>query len=831
MQHDPLDDEPLHRSMLAVNIEGSGRPERNHYTRVRLRDALYRIVRGGLRHIAISPASAPPGQISNLPRRNANFTGRDRLLDTLRRALASGRDRGGGQPPRGAGGGTGRRSGVLALHGMAGVGKSQLAREYAYRCRGEYDLVWWIRAESRPAILAGLAGLAQRLGVPSQGDHERLVDQLVAELGKRERWLAVFDNVSEPHDLDCFLRWRGHGHVLITSRDAIADPVATRVRVDVPSVAEATRFLLDRTGCDDAAAAARLAEVLGRRPLALEQAAAFLSHTGLSPDRYLHIYQQRRSELLRQGGDNAHLTPLEAVIQVTFNKVADQAPAAAQLATLCAFLAPSTIPHDLVTTRPDLLPSPLGEAVRDQRRYVQTVAALCSYSLAEQDHQGLHVHQLLQQAIRDNLPEPERKSWAERALKLLEVAWPTDPPDRVTWPRYWQLLSHTLVATAMASRLQFAPETSTRVLRRAGIPPVQRAEWRPADRFDSPRLAESFPDGQLLVDLHGGSATWHEPSDALEALHQLLRALGVEEQELPATVMLAAARYRRLLRGRRVLVVLDHADNAAQVRPLLPGNATCGVLVRGPLGLVALDNGSHLAADALELAEAVALLGQTVGRQRTAAEPDAAAVVAQTGDCLPLALRILGSYLTARPHLRLGELAERLVGEQRRQAALELGDLGARASFALAYQELSPAAAWLFRRLSLLPVPRFGGREAAAVAGDPSAAPLAGGLDAAVVARALDELVDAGLLERLDGERYRLDGLLRLLGCERFAEEPAEQRRAALRDLRAWLRSRPETSPAGAPTMTVAPSPVRASQSERAPARAVVRVAGIRRWE
>src|SRR6266536_3023871 len=631
-----------------------------------------------------SSPSAMSGCILNLPQRNTEFSGGDRLLATLQLALTRGRYRRTDQP--------GRQRAVLALHGVTGVGKSQLAREYAHRHHSEYDLVWWIRAESSSTILAAFAEFAHRLGVPGQGDRRKLVN---------------------------------------------------RLRVDVPSVAEATRFLLDRICGADRDAAARLARVLDRRPLALEQASACIRQTGMALDEYVRLYREQCGELLQEGKDTADGAPLQAVFQVAFNRVAEQAPTAAQLAKLCAFLAPSTIPHDRITARLDLLPPPLGEGIRHQPSYIATVNALRSFSLAEQE------------------------AWAERALRLVELAWPTDAPDPVTSPRYWHLLSHALVATSAADRLGIAPDTTARLRGRTRVSPAQRAEWRPAYQFGSQRLIESFPDGQLCVDLHGGSAAWRGPLEPLEALHQLLRALAVGDEELPTTVIRAAALYRRLTAGRRVLVVLDNADNAAQVRPLLPGNATCGVLLRGPLGLIALDNSSHLAA---------------------------AAAIVRMSDCRPLALRMHGSYLAARPRLRLGELAPQLRNEHRRQAALRLGDTGVRVAFTLAAEDVGPLAARVLCRLSLLPTPRFARQEAAAVAFDVFAVASAGAVEGGVIALVLDELARAGLLERLTGDRYRLDGLVRLLACERLAEEPVEQRCAALRNLHVWRRTRREMS-------------------------------------
>jgi len=454
---------------------------------------------------AAAPVPSPAAmreRISNLVPQNPNFTGRDELLDELHRSFT-------GEPP---GQGGRRQRWVQAVHGLAGVGKSQLAREYAHRHAGEYDVVWWLRADRPSTVLAGLAELAQRLHLPNQGDRDQLVDQLVTELGKRDRWLLVFDNAAEPHDLTRFLPARGHGHVLVTTRNPAFGQIAGRVRVDVLSADQAQRFLLERTGSTDAASARRLAEELGGLPLALEQAAAFVEQNGLALGEYLELYQQRR-ELLGSGTGSEHGASVQATFQVAFEQVARRAPAAAQLARLCAFYAAATIPHDLLCARPDLLPPLLGDAARDPSAYVETVGALHRYSLAERDQQGLRMHQLLQQAIRNSLPGAEQKAWAERAVELLGAAWPGDPQDPATWPVCRRLLYHTLVATKLADQLQVAPEATARLLRGAGIYHLEQAE---------PELARAaLTDALAIIErTHGAD----DPEVALAVTH-LGRAL------------------------------------------------------------------------------------------------------------------------------------------------------------------------------------------------------------------------------------------------------------------------------------------------------------------
>jgi tetratricopeptide (TPR) repeat protein/transcriptional regulator with XRE-family HTH domain len=295
------------------------------------------------------------------------------------------------------------------------------------------------------------------------------------------------------------------------------------------------------------------------------------------------------------------------------------------------------------------------------------------------------------------------------------------------------------------------------------------------------RVRARFPDGQLFIDLRGAEPS---PADPGEVLGRLLRALGVDAAAIPEGSDERAGLYRSLLAGRRVLVVLDNAASEAQVVPLLPGSPTCAVLVTSRAALAGLGGVRLLELDVLGSAEAVALLGRIVGPQRVAAEPTAAGALARLCGYLPLALRVAGARLAARPHWRLAQLVERLADERQRLDQLTHRHLGVRASLTLSYQALEPAARLLFGRLGLLEAPDVAAWAAAALLGSPleQAAELA------------DRLVDARLLEVAGRDatgqvRYRLHDLVRLYARERAeAEDPPTERTAALaRALGAWL--------------------------------------------
>jgi hypothetical protein len=248
----------------------------------------------------------------------------------------------------------------------------------------------------------------------------------------------------------------------------------------------------------------------------------------------------------------------------------------------------------------------------------------------------------------------------------------------------------------------------------------------------------------------------------------------VPADEIPAEVAEAAAMFRSAVAGRRLLVVLDNAADAAQVAPLLPGVAGCGVLVTSRRVLASLDGAVHLHLDVLAPEEATALLGRIAGPARIAAEPEAAAEIARLCGYLPLALRIAAARLAARPAWPLGTFADRLGDEQGRLAELEVAERGVRASLAVSYQELrrdDPEAAGAFGLLGVLDGPDFGVPVVARLLD--WSEPAARGL--------LERLVDTQLLETPSPGRYRMHDLVRLYARELAARRhPEPDRTAAL---------------------------------------------------
>lgn len=290
-------------------------------------------------------------------------------------------------------------------------------------------------------------------------------------------------------------------------------------------------------------------------------------------------------------------------------------------------------------------------------------------------------------------------------------------------------------------------------------------------------LAELFPDGQLYVDLQGATAGL-SPLAPDEVLGRFLRALGMPMSNVPLSREEMTAALRSRLAGKRLLMLLDNVADAEQVRPLIPSGRGCAVLVTSRRVLATLEGVTHIRLDVLPRDEAVVLLGRLAGVERVAAEPEAAIDIAEWCGRLPLALRIAGARLAARPGWSLRAFAARLSDAQTRLDQLVSGDLAVRASLRVSYASLRDSddphdqtAVRAFRLVGVLDGPEVGIPVVAALMNEP----------AHIAEMAMERLADARLIEAAGVGRYRFHDLVRLFARElAVEEEPADHAVAAL---------------------------------------------------
>jgi DNA-binding SARP family transcriptional activator len=295
------------------------------------------------------------------------------------------------------------------------------------------------------------------------------------------------------------------------------------------------------------------------------------------------------------------------------------------------------------------------------------------------------------------------------------------------------------------------------------------------------RARRRFPDGQLYVDLLGATAAPLLPGDVLA---RFLRDLGVDGKDIPVDEDERAARYRTTLARRRMLIVLDNARDAAQVRPLLPGSASSAVLVTTRSRMPDLASTRLVDLNVLDDDEALKLFVKVVGEERAAAEPEATAELLDACAGLPLAIRICAARLVTRSGWTIRAMAGRLRDEHRRLDEMRAGDLAVRASFEVSFTSLPPSTdkqgidpARAFRLLGLWQGPSISSAAAAALFSVPEYS----------AEDALEVLVDTHLLESVCPYRYRFHDLLRVYAAGRAADDlPGAERAAAVARLLTW---------------------------------------------
>jgi hypothetical protein len=329
-----------------------------------------------------------PPRVWNAPPRNPHFTGRDAELGRLGRGLAGG-----------------STVTVHSVRGMGGVGKTQLAAEYALAHAGDYEVVWWVAAEEAASIPDQFAGLAAALGLEAAGDPGAVRGRVHEALRLAAGWLLVFDNADDPGDIAGWLpgapqRTGVPGHVIVSTRRGGFGSLGAVLDLDVIALADAVALLRTRVPGLDQATGEAIAAELGRLPLALEQAAAYMDRAQEPGEEYLELLRTRARELYALGRVSSRADTVATLWNVSLDRAAAESPAAVQLLEVCAYLAPEPVPLDLFTAHPQLLPAPLSAAAGDRLAFTEAIGVLADYSLARRSPAGIQVHRLVQAATR-----------------------------------------------------------------------------------------------------------------------------------------------------------------------------------------------------------------------------------------------------------------------------------------------------------------------------------------------------------------------------------------------------------------------------------------------
>lgn len=389
----------------------------------------------------------------SVPQRNPSFTGRAKVLDDLREQLV--------------GGPTAVLPTPQTLYGLGGVGKTQVALEYAHRFMSHYDLVWWIDAEQAESVVLSLAELADRLGLrvgESVNEAAESAREALRRGAPTSRWLLIFDNADEPSEVRRYFPG-GSGHILITSRNQGWSGQAGVLGVDVFTRGESIDHLRRRVRGLTRQDADRVAEAVGDLPLAVEVAAAWLETTRTPVDTYVAQLQAEATKALAAGETPVdYPTPVGATWNVSITRLREQSPAAVRLLQLCAFFAPEPISLTLFyNEQMTRALAPYDDELTDSFMLGKVIQAVSRYALAKTDaaSNSFQVHRLVQAVVRSGMTEVERQDAMHDVHRILVSARPSlgDTDDPGNWPAFEKIWPH-----LTPSRAQDCDERETREL-------------------------------------------------------------------------------------------------------------------------------------------------------------------------------------------------------------------------------------------------------------------------------------------------------------------------------------------------------------------------------
>src|SRR6266516_2618114 len=527
------------------------------------RDEAWTNVAAGIRRVIeelpplsvnLSPAGLPP--VWNIPYpHNPLFTGREQLLTQLASTLHAGQPTALSQPQ--------------AISGLGGIGKTQLALEYAYRYRQKYQAVLWAQAETRENLTSSYLTIATLLNLPEKSEQEsaRVIAAAKNWLQRNTDWLLILDNADDLALARDFLPPSVGGHVLLTTRAQATGRFAHCLQVDILSTELGALFLLRRAGrvAPDAtleqasehnrSAARAICEEGGGLPLALDQAGAYIEETGCS------LYQRRRADLLAERRGQLvddHPLPVATTWSLSFTQVEQNHPAAADLLRLCAFLTPDAISEEIITKGCLSLRDSFLHRIRhffshkgktqgllrhlamDTLAFNQSIEALRAYSLLRREVSSgtapsLSVHRLVQAVIRDQMDEQDRHQWTQRAVQAINTAFPE--VEHQTWPLCDRLLPHALLCAELITQEQMTFPEATRLLNQTGHYLYDRARYAEAEplyqralSIREQQLGPEHPD--TATSLNNLAALYFDQGKYEQAEPLLKRALAIYEQQL-----------------------------------------------------------------------------------------------------------------------------------------------------------------------------------------------------------------------------------------------------------------------------------------------------------
>jgi len=426
------------------------------------------------------PLVAQP--VSNIPyRRNPLFTGREDILAKLEAMLGAGK--------------MAALTRMQAISGLGGIGKTQIAVEYAYRHLHDYTAILWATAPSHETLAVAFTSIAKLLGLRQQDESDQniLVAIVKRWLATHTSWLLILDNVDADvlALIDEFLPRQSQGVVLLTTRSQAVGAIPKSIEVEKMGKDEGMLLLLRRAkllAADETleqaameiqSLAAAIVTVLGGLPLALDQAGAYIEETHCSLQRYLTLYETHHKALLERRGVLSidHPEPVTATWLLSLQQIEQNNPPAVALLHLCAFLSAEAIPEAWIVDGAAELGSVLGPVAAHPLEFDVAIGTLFRYSLIQRDpeERALSMHRLVQTVIRDATAEQLRPAWAERVVRLLNRIFPRVEP--ATWDACQKCLPHAQIAAGYIEKYGFNFSEAAHLLNQVAVYLMDHAQY------------------------------------------------------------------------------------------------------------------------------------------------------------------------------------------------------------------------------------------------------------------------------------------------------------------------------------------------------------------
>ena len=469
-----------------------------------------------------------PASAWNVPYvRNPYFTGREELLKQLHDNLAQNKAAALTQPQ--------------AISGLGGIGKTQTAVEYAYRYRDEYRYVLWVNAATRDELISSFVELAALLNLPERQEKDQLKIVVAVKqwLTTQDKWLLIFDNADDLALVEDVLPSGGKGHFILTTRAHATGTRANGIEVEKMDSQKGMLLLLrrakalkldaplDHAPIADRTAAAAIVQEMDGLPLALDQAGAFIEETQCSVSDYLQRYRQRQAMLLKRRGGSGkdHPEPVAATWSLSFERVEQLDPLAAELLRCCAFLAPDAIPEQMIIDGASELGTLLQPIAENVLLLDEALGTLLRFSLVQRrrDERTFFIHRLVQAVLIGSIDAQTQRNYAERIVKAVNQAFP-NVTDYRNWPHCQQYLPHALACADLIATWEFTFPEAGRFLNELGYYLKDRAQYWEAE----PLYQRAIVIGEkTLGPEHPNLASW------LNNLANLYRAQGKYEEAEP----------------------------------------------------------------------------------------------------------------------------------------------------------------------------------------------------------------------------------------------------------------------------------------------------------